>query len=94
MGSNVPPKTPRPRDGRRSPLVPRLRLPLELGGTDADQVARHDARAAQPGVDPEPGEVALEALRRLLDVEVGLGRDALDARAADAEDAVLLAARS
>ncbi len=40
---------------------------------------------------PEPGEVALEALGRLLDVEVGLGGDPLDALAADPEDAVLLA---
>ena len=35
----------------------------------------------QLGVDAEPREVALEALRRLLDVEVGLGGEALDPRA-------------
>ena len=65
------------------------RLPLELGRADPHEVAGLDARAAQLGVDAEPREVALEPLGGLLDVEVGLGGDPLDPRAADPEDPVL-----
>ena len=70
--------------------LPGLRLPLELGATDPDGVARRDPGAAQLGVDAEAGEVALEALGGLLDVEVGLGGDPLDALPAHPEDAVVL----
>ena len=86
IGSNVPPKMP-----HRTPrhvALPGLRLPFELGAADPDRVAGRDARPAQLGVDAEPRERALEALGRLLDVEVRLGGDPLDPRAADAEHPV------
>ena len=52
---------------------------------DPDQVAGAIPARRSSASMPEPGEVALEALGRLLDVEVGLGRDPLDPRAADPE---------
>ena len=55
---------------------------------DPHEVAGRDPGPAQLGVDAEAGQVALEALCGLLDVEVRLGGDPLDARAADAERTV------
>ena len=55
-------------------------------GADPDRVARPRRRPARSSrVDAEPGEIALEALGRLLVLEVRLGGDPLDALAADAE---------
>src|SRR5204863_9950306 len=78
----------RPRAGDRSRALPGLRLPFELGAADADHVAGDDPGAAQLGLDTQPGQVALEALRRFLDIEVGLRRDPLDAGATHPERAV------
>ncbi len=60
---------------------------------DPHEVAGGDPGAAQLGIDPQPGQVALEPLRRLLDVEVGLGGDPLDPRPAHPEHAVGVDAR-
>src|SRR4029079_6949533 len=73
-----------------STLLPRLGLPLELGRTDPDGVSGLDPRPTQCVIDPQTGEVALEPLGRLLDLEVRLGRDPLDPLAADAERSVLV----
>src|SRR5207244_11893694 len=82
---------PRPLRALGRPAVPGLGLPRELGGAAPHEVARPDARPAQLRVEPEAGEVALEATRGLVDVEVGLGGDPLDPPAADPEGAVRIA---
>ena len=87
IGSNVPPRIPtdpgttgRGRQDRLRPRSPVVleRLPLQLDGADADGVAGPDAGLAQRRIDPVPGQLALEPLGRLLDLEVGLRREALD----------------
>ncbi len=60
---------------------------------DPDEVAGGDPGPAQLGIDAETGQVALEPLGRLLDVEVGLGGDPLDPRPAHPDDAVGVDAR-
>src|SRR5205809_495800 len=75
----------------RSPGPPSRRDRRPRRSAGPDEVARPDARRAQVRVDPEAGEVALEATRGLVDVEVGLGGDPLDPPAADPEGAVRIA---
>src|SRR4051812_8245479 len=58
--------------------LPGLRLPLQLGRPDSHEVARPDPLSAELGIDAETGELPLEPLGRLLDVEVRLPRVALD----------------
>ena len=99
IGSNVPPRMPSEPDGpdrtrtaAAHPTSHGLAIPLELDGADPDRVAgaRSPARRSS-AVDAEPGQVALEPVGRLVDVEVGLGGDPLDPPAADPERAVRLA---
>ena len=82
--------------GRRGRRHSRVRHPRSSAGShsssvvaDPDPVAGADPGLAQRAVDPRPDELALEALGRLLVVEVRLVRQPLDALATHAERAVL-----
>ena len=56
---------------------------------DPHRVAGPNALAPQLLVDAEPNQVALEPLGRLVNLEVRLGHDSLDATAAHPEGRVL-----